>query len=72
MGDPAYLGASPDGVLVDKTGKMVGIVEIKCPYSAAKLSVQEACEHFTAHGTWTTSSLIPNIIIFIKYKAQWP
>ena len=44
IGNPSYLGASPDGVLVDRSGQLMGIVEIKCPYSAAKLTVTEACE----------------------------
>ena len=44
IGQPGYLGASPDGVLVDvQTGVVHGIVEIKCPFSAAKLTVREAC-----------------------------
>ena len=43
VGDPAYLGASPDGVLLDGTGSLKGIIEIKCPYSAANITVQEAC-----------------------------
>ena len=48
MGDPAYQGASPDGIMVEKTGKLMGIVEeIKCPNAAAKLSIQEACEQLS-------------------------
>lgn len=43
IGDPAYLGASPDGVLEDTEGNLYGIIEIKCPFSAANLSVREAC-----------------------------
>ena len=43
FGDPAYLGASPDGILEDTNGDLCGILEIKCPYSAANISVQEAC-----------------------------
>ena len=43
IGDPAYLGASPDGILEDTNGNLFGILEIKCPYSAANLSVREAC-----------------------------
>ena len=37
-----FLGATPDGK-VCHNGK-VGLVEIKCPYSARDLTVQEACE----------------------------
>ena len=43
IGNPAYLAASPDGVLVDQSGRTPGIIEIKCPFSASKLSVREAC-----------------------------
>ena len=43
IGEPGYLGASPDGVLVNDTNTICGIIEIKCPYSAAKLTVKEAC-----------------------------
>ena len=44
IGDIPYLAASPDGVLTDVSGQVRGIIEIKCPYSAAKLTVREACE----------------------------
>ena len=30
IGEPPYLGASPDGILEDAKGKLSGIVEIKC------------------------------------------
>ena len=43
IGNPAYLAASPDGVLVDQSVRTPGIIEIKCPFSASKLSVREAC-----------------------------
>ena len=43
IGDPVYLGASPDGVLENSDGNLCGIIEIKCPYSAANLSVHETC-----------------------------
>jgi len=40
--------ASPDGVLIDiQTGVVHGIIEIKCPYSAAKLTNQEVCDQCT-------------------------
>ena len=32
IGDPAYLGASPDGIIEDINGDLCGILEIKCPY----------------------------------------
>lgn len=43
VGDPAYLGASPDGALLDDAGVLKGIIEIKCPYSAMNVTVREAC-----------------------------
>jgi len=43
VGDPAYLGASPDGIFLDDTSILKGIIEIKCPYSAANITVCEAC-----------------------------
>ena len=43
IGDPAYLVASPDGILEDTNGDLCGILEIKCLYSAGNISVREAC-----------------------------
>ena len=58
VGDAPYLGVSPDGVLVDKAGKLVGIVEIKCPYSAANLIVLEACEQLsTFYCSWNMDNI---------------
>ena len=45
---PGYLGASPDGILTDAhTGVVHSILEIKCPYFAAKITVREACNQCT-------------------------
>lgn len=44
IGDIPYLAASPDGILTDELGEVRGIIEIKCPYSAAKLTINEACK----------------------------
>jgi hypothetical protein len=33
LNDEQTLGASPDGIILDKEGKLVGVLEIKCPYS---------------------------------------
>lgn len=44
IGETPYLGASPDGILTNESGNIVGLLEIKCPFSAAKLTVSEACE----------------------------
>ena len=38
IGEPGYLGASPDGILVNDNNIVCGIIEIKCTYSAAKLT----------------------------------
>ena len=37
-----YLGTSPDG-LVSSDGKVIGCIEIKCPFSAQDKTVVEAC-----------------------------
>ena len=44
IGEPPYLGASPDGILEGAEGKLSGIIEIKCPYSALDLTVRETCD----------------------------
>ena len=41
IGDPSFLGASPDGVVETTTG--FKIIEIKCPNSYTDLTVKEAC-----------------------------
>lgn len=38
-----WLGASPDGLLIEN-GKVFGGIEIKCPYSKREKSVAEACK----------------------------
>ena len=38
-----FLGATPDGVICD--GGQVGILEIKSPYSARDITVNDACTH---------------------------
>ena len=44
---PAYLGASPDGI-VKQEDAAVKLIEIKCPFSARHISVKDACvdKHF--------------------------
>ena len=39
-----YLGASPDGVVVDGSGRRVKIVEVKCPFNAKDKTIEEACK----------------------------
>ena len=41
IGNPSFLGASPDGVV--ETMSSFKIIEIKCPYSYKDLTVKEAC-----------------------------
>ena len=41
-----WLGASPDG-LVSHEGKLVGGVEIKCPYSKREMTIADACKSKT-------------------------
>ena len=41
IGNPSFLGASPDGVVETTAG--FKIIEIKCPYSYRDLTVKEAC-----------------------------
>ena len=44
IGDIPYLPTSPDEILIDESGEVTEIIEIKCLFSAAKLTVSEACE----------------------------
>lgn len=69
--DKPYLGASPDGLIGEN-----GIVEIKCPYSAANMTpphdaIQQKKSHpgkLIAKEKW---KLIEIINGFIKYKASY-
>ena len=38
-----WLGASPDGLLID-TGKVAGGIEIKCPFSKKEMNLADACK----------------------------
>ena len=38
-----YLGASPDGIVMDTAGRSVRLVEVKCPISAQDKTVEQAC-----------------------------
>jgi len=58
VGQPGYLGVSLDGILIDNTGCVKGIIEITCPYSAAKLTVREACSQCSAFCTLDEGSQI--------------
>ena len=46
---PSFLGASPDGLLEDHLENPSGVIEIKCPYSPANLSVREPCAVIQAY-----------------------
>lgn len=39
-----WIGASPDGLVLDKDGKLVGAIEIKCPYSKKDLTIAQALD----------------------------
>ena len=41
--ESGYLGASPDGVVVDEAGHSIKVVEVKCPLSARDKTVKQAC-----------------------------
>lgn len=71
IGEPLYLGASPDGILKDVEGNLSGIIEIKCPYSAVNLSVRKACEKLIATLTTMTPNLKQNMCTIIKCKERW-
>ena len=38
-----FLGASPDGIVIDASEKAVCLVEVKCPFNAQEKTVEEAC-----------------------------
>ena len=38
-----FLGASPDGIVVNSSEKPVCLVEVKCPFNAKEKTVEEAC-----------------------------
>ena len=72
IGEPGYLGASPDGVLFSSSRREVGILEIKCPYSASNLTILEACQHCQScneDGSLLWTNLTTTII---KYRVQLP
>ena len=40
-----YFGASPDGKVFDRTSvSLFGLIEIKCPYTWGKHSIEAACQ----------------------------
>ena len=43
LDESSYLGASPDGIVVDEAGHSIKLVEVKCPFSARDMTVKEAC-----------------------------
>ena len=74
IGDVPYLAASPDGVLTDESGEVQGIIEIKCPHSAAKLTISEACEeldNFYLAKVEGKLVLECNHLYFFKFKVPW-
>jgi len=74
IGELPYLGASPDSILINQSKELVGLLEIKSPFSAAKLTVSEACEqldkfylHKDDNGTY---SLDPNHAYFYQVQGS--
>ena len=43
IGESGYLGASPDGIVVDEAGHNIKLVEVKCPFSARDKTIKQAC-----------------------------
>ena len=39
-----YLGASPDGIVIDKDGLPSKLIEVKCPFNAQDKTIKQACE----------------------------
>lgn len=37
-----WLGSSPDSLIFDENDKLIGGIEIKCPYSKKDITVEEA------------------------------
>lgn len=42
VGKCGYLGASPDGIVMDVAGQPVKLVEVKCPFRARDKTVEQA------------------------------
>ena len=42
--DCAFIGGSPDGIVIDRKTGHRGLLEIKCPYSGRKLTIKEYAE----------------------------
>ena len=43
-----WLACSPDGLVWDGNEQLVGILEIKCPYSAREMTISEACQKISS------------------------
>lgn len=53
-----WLACSPDGLVLDQDKNLVGILEIKCPYSAREMTVHEACEKISSFSCKLTDNNI--------------
>ena len=65
-----YLGASPDGIVLDSSGLPVKVVEVKCPFSAKDKTVEQAC-----NGKSFCCSILdgkPRLKFITKCKVRWP
>ena len=49
-----WLACSPDGLVWDGNEQLVGILEIKCPYSAREMTISEACQKISSFSCLST------------------
>lgn len=55
IGEPSFLGASPDGII--EMAQNLIIIEIKCPYGVRNMTVEEACNENGFYCTLQDDSL---------------
>lgn len=70
ISDLGFLAASPDGLVYDADDQLVGIIEIKCPYSVRNSTVWDACSRKSFFCTKIASTYTETIITTIKYRGS--
>eukprot|EP00112_Aurelia_sp_Birch-Aquarium-sp1_P003430 Seg1383.7 transcript_id=Seg1383.7/GoldUCD/mRNA.D3Y31 product="hypothetical protein" protein_id=Seg1383.7/GoldUCD/D3Y31 len=71
-----WLGASPDGVLID-AGKVAGGIEIKCPFSKKEMNIADACKEkkffLGNEPTWTKTEELSCLLLSMSrnYEHCW-
>eukprot|EP00112_Aurelia_sp_Birch-Aquarium-sp1_P025768 Seg8764.1 transcript_id=Seg8764.1/GoldUCD/mRNA.D3Y31 product="hypothetical protein" protein_id=Seg8764.1/GoldUCD/D3Y31 len=71
-----WLGASPDGVLID-AGKVAGGIEIKCPFSKKEVNIADACKEkkffLGNEPTWTKTEELSCLLLSMSrnYEHCW-